>query len=56
MTAGRAEQAGHLTVPPDATGVAVVAHGERSSPRSPLTRQVADALQQGGPRPVDIER
>ena len=48
VTAGRARLAGHLTVPADARGVVVFAHGSGSSRHSPRNRYVADVLQQAG--------
>jgi putative phosphoribosyl transferase len=40
--------AGHLTVPPDAHGLVVFAHGSGSSRRSPRNRYVARALNEAG--------
>jgi pimeloyl-ACP methyl ester carboxylesterase len=42
--AGAVSLAGDLTVPPDARGVVLFAHGSGSSRHSPRNRQVADAL------------
>jgi putative phosphoribosyl transferase len=39
---------GHLTIPPDAVGVVVFAHGSGSSRHSPRNRFVADQLQAAG--------
>jgi putative phosphoribosyl transferase len=48
IPAGRVDIEGHLTVPPDATGVVVFAHGSGSSRHSPRNRYVAQVLQQAG--------
>ncbi len=40
--------AGDLTIPPDAGGLIVFAHGSGSSRHSPRNRQVAEQLNQGG--------
>ena len=46
LDAGDAVLAGDLTVPADASGVVVFAHGSGSSRHSPRNRAVAGALQQ----------
>jgi putative phosphoribosyl transferase len=48
VQAGSAELDGDLTVPDDARGVVVFAHGSGSSRRSPRNREVAAALQGAG--------
>lgn len=45
---GAVQTAGDLTVPDDAHGLAVFAHGSGSSRQSPRNRQVAAALQERG--------
>ena len=46
--AGRVRLAGHLTVPDDATGIVVFAHGSGSSRHSPRNRYVASVLSAAG--------
>ncbi|MGX4693153.1 phosphoribosyltransferase family protein [Streptomyces sp. JNUCC 63] len=48
VAAGAVRLGGHLTVPPDATGVVVFAHGSGSGRRSPRNRFVAEGLNQAG--------
>ncbi|HEX6500592.1 MAG TPA: dienelactone hydrolase family protein [Micromonosporaceae bacterium] len=48
VEAGPVRLPGHLTVPPDATGVVVFAHGSGSSRHSPRNRYVADVLASAG--------
>ncbi len=46
--AGEVQLAGYLTVPENATGIVVFAHGSGSSRRSPRNRYVADVLTEAG--------
>jgi len=48
IDAGGAVVRGHLTVPPEATGVVVFVHGSGSSRHSIRNQYVAEVLQQGG--------
>ncbi|GAA0910507.1 phosphoribosyltransferase family protein [Streptomyces thermoalcalitolerans] len=48
VVAGAVHLGGHLTVPPDATGVVVFAHGSGSGRHSPRNRFVADGLHKAG--------
>jgi putative phosphoribosyl transferase len=48
VTAGRAQLAGHLTVPAEARGLVVFVHGSGSSRQSPRNRYVAGVLQRAG--------
>ena len=48
LHAGTAELAGHLTVPPGATGLVLFVHGSGSSRHSPRNRLVAGALNSAG--------
>ena len=48
IAAGEARLGGSLSVPAEATGVVVFAHGSGSSRFSPRNRQVAAALQAAG--------
>lgn len=48
LTAGKATLAGALTLPEDATGVVLFAHGSGSSRHSPRNRYVASVLQRAG--------
>jgi putative phosphoribosyl transferase len=48
ISIGSVELSGHLTVPHDAAGVVVFAHGSGSSRHSPRNRWVARALNDGG--------
>ncbi|MBS4730680.1 phosphoribosyltransferase [Mycobacterium sp. SM1] len=48
VTAGPVTVAGHLTVPGDATGIVVFAHGSGSSRHSPRNRYVAEVLNRAG--------
>lgn len=48
VTAGGAVLDGHLTVPDDAAGIVVFAHGSGSSRHSPRNRFVADRLNRAG--------
>jgi putative phosphoribosyl transferase len=48
VVAGRAELAGHLTIPGDPIGMVVFAHGSGSSRHSPRNRYVASVLNRAG--------
>lgn len=48
VVAGRAELAGHLTIPEDPIGMVVFAHGSGSSRHSPRNRYVASVLNRAG--------
>ncbi len=48
VTAGPVRLGGHLTVPEDATGIVVFAHGSGSSRHSPRNRYVAAVLNESG--------
>src|SRR5918997_4004952 len=48
LPAGEVELDGDLTIPADARGVVLFAHGSGSSRHSPRNRQVAGALQRAG--------
>ncbi len=48
ITVGNAELSGHLTVPEDAAGLVIFAHGSGSSRHSPRNRFVAGCLQRAG--------
>lgn len=48
VLAGSVRLAGHLTVPPGATGLVVFAHGSGSSRHSPRNRFVAEVLNEAG--------
>lgn len=48
IDAGSTRLAGHLAVPPGATGLVVFAHGSGSSRHSPRNRYVAGVLQESG--------
>jgi putative phosphoribosyl transferase len=48
VVAGRVTLEGTLTIPPDAQGVVLFAHGSGSSRHSPRNRFVAEALREGG--------
>lgn len=48
VQAGPAQVAGHLTVPPGATGIVVFAHGSGSSRHSSRNRAVAEVLNEAG--------
>ncbi len=47
--AGIVRLAGYLTMPQDAPGIVVFAHGSGSSRHSPRNRHVADVLNAAGP-------
>jgi len=47
VRAGAADLDGYLSIPTDATGVVVFAHGSGSSRHSPRNRYVADVLNEG---------
>ena len=48
IVAGRVHLAGHLTIPPQAIGMVVFAHGSGSSRHSPRNRYVAQVLNNAG--------
>jgi putative phosphoribosyl transferase len=48
IPAGRQRLSGHLTIPADATGIVVFAHGSGSGRRSPRNQAVATALNERG--------
>ena len=48
VSAGATRLGGHLTIPEDATGIVVFAHGSGSSRHSPRNRFVASVLNQAG--------
>ncbi len=48
VAAGRVTLEGTLTIPPDARGAVLFAHGSGSSRHSPRNRFVAEALREGG--------
>jgi hypothetical protein len=50
---GKVRLAGYLTVPQDAPGIVVFAHGSGSSRHSPRNRHVARVLTEGGWLPPD---